>query len=63
MYWDQDESGSLCISGHSPEIPIPPNIQLMLSSAPNSRRNILCRTGPGHGIAIDPSQVKNADLH
>lgn len=62
VYWDQDDSGSLCISGHSPEIQIPPNIQLMDSSAPNSRRNIPSRTGPVHGIVIDPSQINNAEL-
>lgn len=62
VYWDQDDSGSLCISGHSPEIQIPPNIQLMDSSAPNSYRNIRSRTGPVHGIVIDPSQINNADL-
>lgn len=24
VYWDQDESGKLCISGHAPETPVPP---------------------------------------
>ncbi|KAJ0960094.1 hypothetical protein J5N97_000126 [Dioscorea zingiberensis] len=31
VYWVQDDSGSLCISGHSPETPIPPNVEPMPS--------------------------------
>ncbi|XP_075097484.1 ABC transporter A family member 11-like [Nicotiana tabacum] len=28
VYWEQDNHGNLCISGHSNEIPVPPGLQL-----------------------------------
>lgn len=54
--WEQDDSGRLCISGHSEEMPIPPHVQLTATPTPTSgwglrrRRKIL-------GIVIDPAQI------
>ncbi|KAJ6418384.1 hypothetical protein OIU84_001705 [Salix udensis] len=59
VYWEQDDSGSLCISGHSDEIPVPYNAQ-PLSSAPQSsdRSNVLGqRRGPVYGVVYEPSQI------
>lgn len=62
VYWEQDDSGALCISGHSPETPIPPHVQFNDSStAPSSGIRILGRTGPVYGIVIDPNQTRNAN--
>ncbi|CAL5444802.1 unnamed protein product [Camellia sinensis] len=57
VYRDQDDSGALCISGNSPETPIPSHVQLVASAAINSNRTILGRAGPVQGIAIDPNQI------
>ncbi|KAL6541368.1 ATP-binding cassette sub- A member 2 [Orobanche hederae] len=57
VYWQQDESGSLCISSYSDEIPIPPHVLLGTSSAPISHRQ---KKIPG--IVIDPSQIADSDL-
>ena len=35
VYWEQDESGGLCIFGHSTETPIPPNISNLASTSRN----------------------------
>ncbi|KAM5583956.1 ABC transporter A family member 2-like [Rosa sericea] len=59
VYWVQDDSGSLCISGHSPETPIPPNVEPMPSLAPTSRRSLL----PIHGVVIHPDQISNTTSH
>ncbi|KAJ6375673.1 hypothetical protein OIU77_000612 [Salix suchowensis] len=59
VYWEQDDFGSLCISGHSDEIPVPYNAQ-PLSSAPQSsdRSNVLGqRRGPVYGIVYEPGQI------
>ncbi|KAJ8560529.1 hypothetical protein K7X08_022389 [Anisodus acutangulus] len=32
VYWKQDDHGNLCISGHSDETPVPPNLQLSTST-------------------------------
>lgn len=29
VYWQQDGSGSMCISGHSPEMRIPQNVPVL----------------------------------
>ena len=50
VYWVQDDSGALCISGHSPKTPIPPNVEPMPS--PTSRRSQL----PVHGVVIHPDR-------
>ncbi|KAL8225641.1 hypothetical protein R6Q57_018198 [Mikania cordata] len=57
VFWGQDDAGALCISGHSNETPIPPHVQL--SNAP-SRRNLFGRSGPAHGIVIDPNEIGNS---
>ncbi|TXG50443.1 hypothetical protein EZV62_022967 [Acer yangbiense] len=62
VYWEQDESGALCISGQSPEMPVPPNVQPMASTTSStSRRSFLGRTGPAHGIVLDLSQTNTAE--
>ncbi|CAH1419862.1 unnamed protein product [Lactuca virosa] len=58
VYWGQDDAGALCISGHSNETPIPSHVQLPdLSSSHTSRRNFLGRSGPVHGIVINPNEI------
>ncbi|KAG6412263.1 hypothetical protein SASPL_124937 [Salvia splendens] len=60
VYWQQDESGSLCISGCSEEMPIPSRVQLQsVSSA--SRTNASGRPKQIHGMVIDPSQITDSD--
>ncbi|KAF8005573.1 hypothetical protein BT93_K0001 [Corymbia citriodora subsp. variegata] len=60
VYWQQDDSSALCISGHSPEMPIPPSVQLPATSAAYARCNFLGRTGPVHGIVLDSNQITTA---
>ncbi|KAL0416478.1 UNVERIFIED_CONTAM: ABC transporter A family member 2 [Sesamum latifolium] len=55
VYWQQDDSGALCISGYSDEMPIPPHVELPPTSTPTSNRNVLGRRRQVHGIVIDPS--------
>ncbi|KAE8124064.1 hypothetical protein FH972_018974 [Carpinus fangiana] len=62
VYWEQDDSGALCISGHSTEIPIPPNVQPMPSTA-TSQRNFFSRSGLVHGVVIDPNEINIAENH
>ncbi|KAM7269434.1 hypothetical protein ACFE04_024931 [Oxalis oulophora] len=57
VFWVQDDTGTLCISGHSPEMPVPPRVQISSSDSPSSRRNSLGQRGPVQGIVIDPEQV------
>ncbi|KAJ4974684.1 hypothetical protein NE237_007858 [Protea cynaroides] len=61
VYWEQDDSGNLCISGHSPEIPIPPNVQPMASSSATDNTNFN-RTGSIHGFVIDHNQIQHPIL-
>ncbi|KAL8042208.1 hypothetical protein ABFX02_09G035200 [Erythranthe guttata] len=58
VYWQQDDSGSLCISGYSESIPIPSHVDLPppTSSTPHGRNRQL------RGIVIDPSQILDSDL-
>ncbi|KAL0416463.1 UNVERIFIED_CONTAM: ABC transporter A family member 2 [Sesamum latifolium] len=58
VYWQQDDSGALCISGYSDEMPIPPHVQL----TPTSNKNVSGRPRQVHGIVIDPSQIADSDL-
>lgn len=58
VYWVQDDTGSLCISGHSPETPIPPNVEPMPSRAPTSRQSL-----PVHGVVIHPDQISSTTTH
>lgn len=60
VYWEQDDTGALCIAGHSQKVPIPHNVQL--SSSPSIHRRQLGRSGPIHGFVIDPSQVSSVDF-
>ncbi|CAA2960801.1 ABC transporter A family member 2 [Olea europaea subsp. europaea] len=62
VYWEQDDAGALCISGHSNEMPIPPHVQLRESSTPTSSINILGRRQKIRGIVIDPAQITNSSL-
>ncbi|KAI3454641.1 hypothetical protein Pfo_011304 [Paulownia fortunei] len=62
VYWQQDDSGALCISGYSEEITIPSHVQLGTASTPTSHRNISGRRRQIHGIVIDPSQIADSDL-
>ncbi|CAH1443062.1 unnamed protein product [Lactuca virosa] len=55
VYWGQDDTGALCISGHSNETPIPSHVQLPDVFSHSSRRNFLGRSGPVHGIVINPN--------
>ncbi|XP_010256707.1 PREDICTED: ABC transporter A family member 2-like isoform X2 [Nelumbo nucifera] len=61
VYWSQDDAGSLCISGHSPETPIPPNVHPMASSAATPRRTFLGRKPAVQGLVIDPHQIENTN--
>ncbi|GLU12340.1 hypothetical protein SLE2022_290260 [Rubroshorea leprosula] len=54
VYWQQDDTGSLCISGHSSEVPIPLNVQIMDTLA-STDTNSLGRRGPVYGIVINPN--------
>ncbi|XP_039005388.1 ABC transporter A family member 2-like isoform X2 [Hibiscus syriacus] len=53
VYWEQDDSGTLCISGHSAEIPLPNNAQPMVS--PPNTWNCFSRRAPVRGVVIDPN--------
>ncbi|XP_024017032.1 ABC transporter A family member 2 [Morus notabilis] len=39
VHWKQDDLGALCISGHSAEMPIPPDVEPIASLAVTSRKN------------------------
>ncbi|KAL8139109.1 hypothetical protein V2J09_005110 [Rumex salicifolius] len=62
VYWQQDDTGALCISGHSPEMPIP----LAAPSAgptplPRPRRRVLFGgTTQIHGLVIDPAHISDS---
>ncbi|GLU12335.1 hypothetical protein SLE2022_290220 [Rubroshorea leprosula] len=56
VYWEQDDSGSLSISGHSSEISVPLNAEQMNSLA-TTNRNSFGRGGPIHGIVINPNPI------
>ncbi|KFK34073.1 hypothetical protein AALP_AA5G099000 [Arabis alpina] len=61
VYWQQDESGSLCISGHSTEMPVPENVPATNPVAPvHGGVNLLGRRGRRQvqGIVIDPDFVR-----
>ena len=53
VYWDQDDTGTLCISGHSANMPVPSHVKSLVSSERPSRTNSLGRRrGPVYGIVI-----------
>ncbi|XP_009759241.1 ABC transporter A family member 2 [Nicotiana sylvestris] len=60
VYWEQDDSGSLCVSGHSQDMPIPAHVQLRDPPAATSGRGFLRRRKQIHGIVIDPAQITDA---
>lgn len=57
VYWDQDDTGALCISGHSAELRIPPNVQLTATSA-SPHTTLFGRSAPVLGFVIDPPQIQ-----
>lgn len=65
VYWQQDDSGALCISGHSPETPLPPHAQqnksydrgATFSTASNHHIFSGGTSGPVQGIVLDPNQI------
>lgn len=57
VYWEQDDTGSLCVSGHSPETDIPPNVQPTVNRNPSQRE---LRGGGPVGFPIDADQVIHA---
>ncbi|QCE13964.1 ATP-binding cassette [Vigna unguiculata] len=61
VYWEQDDTGTLCIAGHSQKVPSPHGLQLPSSPSARNRR-YLNRPGPINGIVIDPSQVNPGDF-
>ncbi|KAK6920841.1 hypothetical protein RJ641_014519 [Dillenia turbinata] len=56
VYWEEDESGALSISGQSREMPIPPNVPTMPQPRANPRRR-LGRKGSVHGVVISPELI------
>lgn len=60
VYWEQDDTGALCVAGHSPKAPIPQNIQLSYATARQSRN--VGRSAAVHGVVIDPSQVSSVNF-
>ncbi|XP_071717353.1 ABC transporter A family member 2-like [Rutidosis leptorrhynchoides] len=59
VFWEQDDSGTLCISGHSNETTIPSHVQMGEISSRSTRRNFLGRSAIPHGIVIDPNEIHN----
>ncbi|CAL1368223.1 unnamed protein product [Linum trigynum] len=59
VYWEADDGGSLCISGHSEEMPIPPNVQPTVQAgvAPVTKRCFFGKSQPVYGMVIDPNQI------
>ncbi|CAI8597974.1 unnamed protein product [Vicia faba] len=55
VYWVQDDTGALCVAGHSQKAPIPQNIQLPSSARQRRSRSV-------HGVVIDPSQVSSVNF-
>lgn len=59
VYWEHDDSGSLCISGHSPETPIPQHVDVepIAPSRTSTNRVFLGREGPVYGNVIHPLEI------
>ena len=55
VYWEQDDSGALCIAGHSQKVGVPPSVQVNSSATTNRRSS--GRAGSVRGVVIDPTQV------
>ncbi|GAB2248821.1 hypothetical protein Droror1_Dr00012180 [Drosera rotundifolia] len=58
VYWAQDDSGSLCVSGQSDEMPVPPNVPLNVRRGSQNRR--AGKKGEVQGIVIDPIHIAQA---
>lgn len=61
VYWEQDDTGALCISGHSQKVPIPQSVELSTTPTTRPHRN-LGRSESVHGVVIDPSQVSSVNF-
>ncbi|KAJ4782698.1 ABC transporter A family member 2 [Rhynchospora pubera] len=53
VFWKTDDAGTLCISHHSPEAPIPPNVELIKNESLIGDMPV--------GFTIDPNQILNAN--
>lgn len=67
VHWEQDDSGALCISHHSPEMPISSHIELTTSAPTDSTTTTNTNFWSQgkkqiHGIVIDPAQISNTNL-
>ncbi|KAK6924975.1 ABC transporter-like, ATP-binding domain [Dillenia turbinata] len=62
VLWDQDDTGALCISGHSDETPIPPSVPPLVTSDRIPRRSFSRRREQVHGVVIDPILIGNRRL-
>ncbi|KAL8130679.1 hypothetical protein V2J09_019834 [Rumex salicifolius] len=60
VYWEPDDAGALCISGHSEEMPIPENVQMTPAQVLPSGRVGLGRKREVYGLIIDPLQIPDA---
>ncbi|KAL9255618.1 ABC transporter A family member 2-like protein [Drosera capensis] len=58
VYWAQDDSGSLCVSGQSDEMPVPPNVPLNVRRG--SQNRLSGKKGEVQGIVIDPIHIEQA---
>ncbi|KAL9667406.1 hypothetical protein QQ045_001763 [Rhodiola kirilowii] len=63
VYWDQDDSGTLCIAGHSPEMPIPPNVDFAASTNAAVQRGLGNCGRRIQGIVVDPNQLPENISH
>jgi hypothetical protein len=57
VFWETDDAGALCISGHSPETPVPANVEL--NRTPSLSRRASISHGTPIGLVIEPSQILN----
>lgn len=59
VYWEQDDSGNLCVSGHSPETPIPQHVDVepVAPSRTSTNRIFLGQEGPVYGNVIHPMEI------
>ncbi|GMH31524.1 hypothetical protein Nepgr_033367 [Nepenthes gracilis] len=60
VYWGHDDSGSLCISGHSDEMPVPPNVELNNPADVPWSRSLVTR-GEVRGIVNDPQHIHDTN--
>ena len=62
VFWDQDDYGTLCISGHSDETPIPPNIEPIPIISPLAESSPWNFSGQGglvvRGVVLDHNKIK-----